>query len=314
MAVMTFAAIDIGSYEVSMKIFEMSKRIGFRELNDVRYSLEIGKGVYSDGKIDSEMLNVLCEVLNDFKRLMQDFGVEEYRVCGTSAFRELVNPLLIIEQIYQRTGMKIEILSSAEQHFLGYKSIAAIEKGFKKMIQKGTAILDVGGGSLQVSLFDKDALVTTQGLKMGSLRIRQRLQELEKTTIHYDKLVEEFIRNDLMSFQRLYLKDKDIRNVILMGDFITDMIFQEEMEDRIITREEFMKRYEDTVGKSVDLLAQEMEIDPEYASLVVPTMVVCRNFIDIFNAESLWAPGVSLLDGIAYDFAEKEKISQNVIH
>ena len=40
MAVMTFAAIDIGSYEVSMKIFEMSKRIGFRELNDVRYSLE----------------------------------------------------------------------------------------------------------------------------------------------------------------------------------------------------------------------------------------------------------------------------------
>ena len=111
MAVMTFAAIDIGSYEVSMKIFEMSKRIGFRELNDVRYSLEIGKGVYSDGKIDSEMLNVLCEVLNDFKRLMQDFGVEEYRACGTSAFRELVNPLLIIEQIYQRTGMKIEILS-----------------------------------------------------------------------------------------------------------------------------------------------------------------------------------------------------------
>ena len=312
MAVMTFAAIDIGSYEVSMKIFEMSKRIGFRELNDVRYSLEIGKGVYSDGKIDSEMLNVLCEVLNDFKRLMQDFGVEEYRACGTSAFRELVNPLLIIEQIYRRTGMKIEILSSAEQHFLGYKSIAAIEKGFKKMIQKGTAILDVGGGSLQVSLFDKDALVTTQGLKMGSLRIRQRLQELEKTTIHYDKLVEEFIRNDLMSFQRLYLKDKDIRNVILMGDFITDMIFQEEMEDRIITREEFMKRYEDTVGKSVDLLAQEMEIDPEYASLVVPTMVVCRNFIDIFNAESLWAPGVSLLDGIAYDFAEKKKFLKSV--
>ena len=36
MAVMTFAAIDIGSYEVSMKIFEMSKRIGFRELNEIQ--------------------------------------------------------------------------------------------------------------------------------------------------------------------------------------------------------------------------------------------------------------------------------------
>lgn len=312
MAVMTFAAIDIGSYEVSMKIFELSKKIGFRELNDVRYSLELGKGVYSNGKLDTQMLDVLCETLNDFKRMMQDFGVVEYRACGTSALRELANPLIIVEQIYRRTGFKVEILSNAEQHFLGYKSIAAIERGFKKMILKGTAILDVGGGSLQVSLFDKDALVTTQSLKMGSLRIRQRLQELEKTTIHYDKLVEEFIRNDLTNFQRLYLKDRDIKNVILMGDFITDMIFQEEMKDKIITRDEFMKRYEDTVDKTEDVLAQEMEIDPEYASLVVPTMVVCRSFIDIFQAEALWAPGVSLLDGIAYDYAEKKKFIRSV--
>ena len=312
MAVMTFAAIDIGSYEVSMKIFELSKKIGFRELNDVRYSLELGKGVYSNGKLDTQMLDVLCETLNDFKRMMQDFGVVEYRACGTSALRELANPLIIVEQIYRRTGFKVEILSNSEQHFLGYKSIAAIERGFKKMIQKGTAILDVGGGSLQVSLFDKDALVTTQSLKMGSLRIRQRLQELEKTTIHYDKLVEEFIRNDLTNFQRLYLKDRDIKNVILMGDFITDMIFQEEMKDKIITRNEFMKRYEDTVDKTEDVLAQEMEIDPEYASLVVPTMVVCRSFIDIFQAEALWAPGVSLLDGIAYDYAEKKKFIRSV--
>ena len=312
MAVMTFAAIDIGSYEVSMKIFELSKKIGFRELDDVRYSLELGKGVYSNGKLDTQMLDVLCETLNDFKRMMQDFGVVEYRACGTSALRELANPLIIVEQIYRRTGFKVEILSNAEQHFLGYKSIAAIERGFKKMIQKGTAILDVGGGSLQVSLFDKDALVTTQSLKMGSLRIRQRLQELEKTTIHYDKLVEEFIRNDLTNFQRLYLKDRDIKNVILMGDFITDMIFQEEMKDKIITRNEFMKRYEDTVDKTEDVLAQEMEIDPEYASLVVPTMVVCRSFIDIFQAEALWAPGVSLLDGIAYDYAEKKKFIRSV--
>ncbi len=312
MAVMTFAAIDIGSYEVSMKIFELSKKIGFRELNDVRYSLELGKGVYSNGKLDTQMLDVLCETLNDFKRMMQDFGVVEYRACGTSALRELANPLIIVEQIYRRTGFKVEILSNAEQHFLGYKSIAAIERGFKKMILKGTAILDVGGGSLQVSLFDKDALVTTQSLKMGSLRIRQRLQELEKTTIHYDKLVEEFIRNDLTNFQRLYLKDRDIKNVILMGDFITDMIFQEEMKDKIITRDEFMKRYEDTVNKTEDVLAQEMEIDPEYASLVVPTMVVCRSFIDIFQAEALWAPGVSLLDGIAYDYAEKKKFIRSV--
>ena len=307
MAVTTFAAIDVGSYEVSMKIFELSRKVGFKELTDIRYRLELGKGAYSRGKLERDMVDALCEILLDFKRVMKEFGAEAYRACATSVFRELKNPIVILEQVFQRTGIQVEILSNAEQHFLGYKSIAAIETGFKKMIQKGTAILDVGGGSLQVSLFDKDALVTTQSLKMGSMRVRERLKELEKTSNHYEQLVEEFIRNDIMSFQRLYLKDRDIKNVILMGDFLTDTIFQEERRDNIVTKAEFMNKYEQVADMPVQQLSEMMEIDPEYASLVVPTMVICKNFIEVFNAEALWVPGLSLLDGIAYDFAEKKK-------
>ena len=66
MAVTTFAAIDIGSYEVSMRIFELSKRIGFRELDDVRFRLEPGKTVYSTGTLSMEMVDSICEVLIDF--------------------------------------------------------------------------------------------------------------------------------------------------------------------------------------------------------------------------------------------------------
>ena len=91
----------------------------------------------------------------------------------------------------------------------------------------------MGGGNLQISLFDKDALVTTQSLKMGSVRIRQRLKELEKTNTNYAQLVEEFIRNDLTGFKRLYLKDREIKNLILMGDFLTETIFREERQDNI---------------------------------------------------------------------------------
>ena len=272
MAVTTFAAIDIGSYEVSMKIFEMSKRTGFREINDVRYQLELGRGTYAAGRLEMETVDELCGILDDFKRMMADFGVESWRACATSSLRELENPVIILEQIFQRTGIRVEILSNAEQHFLGYKSIAAIESGFKKAIQKGTAIL-----------------------------------ELEKTTPHYDRLVEEFIRNDLMCFQRLYLKDKEISNLILMGDFLTDTIFQDRSGENMITKEEFLKKYETIVNMSDYDLAESMELEPEYASLIVPNMVIIRNFIEIFQAEALWIPGVSLLDGIAYDYAEKNK-------
>ena len=273
MAVTTFAAIDISSYEITMKIFEFSKKGGFRTVDDIRYRLNLGVGVYSGGTMEVDKVDTICEVLNDFKRIMAEYGVKDYRACTTSVFREMKNPLIIIEQIFRRTGIHVEVLSNAEQHFLGYKSIAAIENGFKKMIQKGTAILDVGGGNLQISLFDKDALVTTQSLKMGSVRIRQRLKELEKTNTNYAQLVEEFIRNDLTGFKRLYLKDREIKNLILMGDFLTETIFREERQDNIITRAEFEKRYENTVYKTETSLSEEMDIDPEYAALIVPTMV-----------------------------------------
>ncbi len=72
MAVTTFAAIDIGSYEVSMKIFEMSKRIGFREMNDVsvigwNWAGNLCGRTARDGK--SWMNSV---ILNDFKRMMAE--------------------------------------------------------------------------------------------------------------------------------------------------------------------------------------------------------------------------------------------------
>lgn len=98
--------------------------------------------------------------------------------------------------------------------------------------------------------------------------------------------------------------------MILMGDFLADTIFQEHIGEHILTMEEFGKHYEETVYKTEQALADEMGIDLEYASLIVPTMVICKNFIDIFQAEAVWVPGVSLLDGIAYDYGEKKKFSR----
>ena len=233
--------------------------------------------------------------------------MKEYRACTTSVFREMKNPLIIIEQIFRRTGIHVAGFKQCPSSiFWVINLLRPLRMVLKSMIQKGTAILDVGGGNLQISLFDKDALVTTQSLKMGSVRIRQRLKELEKTNTNYAQLVEEFIRNDLTGFKRLYLKDREIKNLILMGDFLTETIFREERQDNIITRAEFEKRYENTVYKTETSLSEEMDIDPEYAALIVPTMVICKDFMDLFNAEALWMPGVSLLDGIAYDFGEKK--------
>ena len=87
MSITTFAAIDVGSYEVGMKIFELSKKYSLKEIDTVRYRLELGKDVYESGRFSTRMLNELCMVMKNFKDIMDGYRVDDYTAYGTSAIR-----------------------------------------------------------------------------------------------------------------------------------------------------------------------------------------------------------------------------------
>ena len=156
----TFAAIDVGSYEQSLKIYTISKTAGIREVDCVRNRLDLGTDTYATGKVSREKMDDLCRVLREFVSIMEGYRVDDYKAYGTSAIREIKNTSIALDQIAQRTGVKVEVLSNSEQRFLDYKSIAARGEGFEKIIEKGTVVLDIGGGSIQLSLFDKDSIST----------------------------------------------------------------------------------------------------------------------------------------------------------
>lgn len=308
MAVLTFAAIDIGSYNVGMEIFEITRKGGLKSLDYVDYRMELGRDTYAEGKISNTLVKELCGVLNDFKRIMLEYRVTDFRVCATSALREAENAEIVLGKIYQNTGMRVHVLSNSEQRFLGYKSIACMEADFPKIITKGTAVLEIGGGSIQISLFDKDMLITTQNIKLGNLRIRERLINLENEVLHYETLVEEFIRNEIISFKKIHLKDRKIENVILVGDYIPDILVKSIDKQRVIKKSQFMELYKKIISRSPIELAMLLNIPLENASLLLPTAIIYRCFMDEFGADTIWAPGTQLTDGIAYDYAEQMKL------
>ena len=256
------------------------------------------------------MLEELCEVLEDFTRIMKGYQVDDYRACATSAIRETRNCLLILDKIRVRTGLEVEVLSNSEHRFLGYKSIASNEESFQKIIQKGTAIVDVGGGSIQISLFDKDALVSTQNLRLGTMRIRERLAEIESQTTHFGDIIEEMINNELKSYKRLYLKEHEIKHMILVGDYINQLVDQGGRAKSVsFTREEYLNLYEKILADGSREKARERLGDMgENLSLVLPALIIYRKLIEETGAEVIWVPGLNISDGLAYDYAERKKI------
>ena len=160
MSVKTFAAIDVGSYELTLKIFEFPGNNSMREIDCVSRRLDLGSDTYATGKISNEKMDELCRTLKDFSDIMKSYRVVGYKAYGTSAIRETKNTTIVQDQIAQRTGIKVETLGNSEQRFLDYKSVASKGESFRKIIEEKTAILDIGGGSIQLSLFDKDTLVS----------------------------------------------------------------------------------------------------------------------------------------------------------
>lgn len=311
MAMRTFAAIDVGSYNVCLNIYEISPKVGIRQIDEIRSRLEIGRDAYGTGKISYESAEELCRVLKDFAAVMREYQVDAYRACATSTLQEAKNVWIVLEQVYQKTGIQVEILSNSEQRFYGYKSVAAKEAAFSKIIQKGTAIIEIGGGNVQISLFDKDALVTTQNFKMGSLRIRESLISVEKETIYYERIVEEMIHNDILSFKKLHLKERKIDNVIILGDVFMETILKNNSgigDSRTVSRETFMEAYNGIVHKSPEQAAVELGISLEFSRILMPTLIICRVFMDEMGAQTLWLPGTQLNDGISYDYALKQKL------
>lgn len=310
MACRIFASIDVGGDAVKMKIFEMSAGKGIRIVNQVHHRIELGRDTYTMGKLGPETVDELCRVLLDYQRVMKEYGVDAYRACAFSAIRETKNTMILLDRIFIRTGIRLEVLSNSEARFLGYKSIASRSELFPELIEKGTAVVDVSGGSIQISLFDKDNLVTTQNIRLGVLRLRERLTEVEQRSVRYSGVLGELLNNELRTYKKLYLKDRKICYMVLVGAYIEPInrYIHHGSDVKQISREEFITFYDSFITKGAYEMAEELGIPLENSSLLLPSLVVYKRLLEETGAENVVIVGTDVGDGMAYEYAEAQKI------
>ena len=307
MAEKIFAAIDVGSFEISMKIYEISSKNKMNEIDHVRHRLALGYDSYNNKKISVEKIDELCRVLREYKKIMNTYKVDAYRAYGTSAFRETENTLIIQDYIKNRTGIWVDVLSNSEQRFLDYKSIASKGNDFKKIIDKSTAIIDIGGGNIQVSLFDKDTLVSTQDVKLGVLRLKDRIDKMGITKLKIFDILDEMIASQMNVYKKLYLRDSKLDNLIIVDEYVCRVLNNDIFSNAvngIVSAEDFNCFYEMLREKSYESISDELEIPEENVELLIVSASIIYYIMNMCQAKNIWAPGVTICDGIAYEYAK----------
>lgn len=311
MKVTTFAAIDVGSNEVSMKIFEITKKNNIRQLSHVRHVMELGSDTYVNGYISNKLINELCDILKGFSRVMKDFGVVDYRAYSTSSIREANNRHFLLDRIKVRAGIEVHILSNSEQRFLLYQALAIKEPLFNDLIEQGVLIVDVGSGSSQATCFSHGELEVSQNLRLGSIRINEFLGDLERSTESYTDLLTEYIEGDIYTSFKNYFNKYEIKSILATGEGLCNFqkyISLHKPDSDIMSAEEIQEIYNSIFTCSVTELAHMVNVSEEQARLILPTAMIYQQIMTINHAECIRFNSTDLCDGIAAEYAAANNI------
>ena len=305
-----FAAIDVGSYQLEMKVYEISRGSGITEIDSVRYQLDLGTDSYARGKLSVSKVEELCHILNRFSDIMKGYKVDAYRAYGTSALREVDNHLVLLDQIRQRTGIEITLISNSEQRLLDHKAVAMKQPEFNRILENGTVIAAVGGGSIQLSLFENGSMTASQNMKLGILRLQDRISHLDASPAEYENLIDEMVASQLSVFRKLYSRDREYENLIVVDDYISPLMDHnaEEMGDRCISSgaaEQILERMRE---RTLFEISREMGIAEENVSLTFISAVLLNRICKKLGVQRIYVPGAVLCDGIAYEYAEAHRL------
>lgn len=311
MSIKTFASIYIGSFEVTMKIFEISSKKKLKEIDYIRSRLDLGKEVYKNknNNIGYECVDELCDLLIEFRSIMNSYKVDSFEVYASSFFSTISNEVFVLDQIYIRTGFQIKVINNTTHRFISYKSLVS-DEAFGKLAKKTAAVVDIGGTSVQITLFENGNLQTTQQMELGTVKLRELIYAPGNTESSYREDMEEYIDKKIKAYTHLYLKKK-VDYVVFMNDNGMELlkrIGNESPDDNLIKAEKFQKYLEKLQKKSLSDMSRELDLLNDSDLLLIPTIALFKAFISNLNPSQVWIAGIDINDGIAYDYAQKNKL------
>jgi exopolyphosphatase/guanosine-5'-triphosphate,3'-diphosphate pyrophosphatase len=162
----TFAAIDIGSNSVRLKIARLQAG-KLHEIHEDREVTRLGEGVFSSGLLSPESMSETVRVLRRFHRAMQECGTDSVKVVATAALRDARNSRAFLEWVRSTTGWTIEVISGLEEARLIHLGIISASR-----LGAGSVLmLDLGGGSCELTLSREGKLRETVSLPLGAVRL-----------------------------------------------------------------------------------------------------------------------------------------------
>jgi exopolyphosphatase/guanosine-5'-triphosphate,3'-diphosphate pyrophosphatase len=165
------SCIDIGTNTALLLIADLNPENGTILPVDHRQTIiRLGKNVDAGKNIDHAALDRLISCLKEYRQLSHEQGCRTIIAAGTSALRDAANRAEIISEVARQTGISLKCISGEEEAKLTFFGAVA---GMKEVPELFT-VIDIGGGSTEISMGSLSGVQESVSLNIGSVRLTER--------------------------------------------------------------------------------------------------------------------------------------------
>jgi len=164
------AAIDLGTNSVRLIVAEVEGPDSYQVLDDERVQTRLGFRLTETSRLDPERAERTLDALERMRAIAGGFEVEELRAVGTAALREAENGLAFVAAAKARFGLEIEIISPEEEAELAMRSV----RNHFPLGEGAAAIVDIGGGSMEVVFTTAGTIVEVHSMPLGAVRLTEQ--------------------------------------------------------------------------------------------------------------------------------------------
>jgi exopolyphosphatase/guanosine-5'-triphosphate,3'-diphosphate pyrophosphatase len=302
---MRVAAIDLGSNSFHMLIAEILGPSSFETVLQDKMMIQLGRTALVTGRLDPQAMEKGLRCLDEFRRMALARRVERTVAVATSAIREAENGAEFLRRAREESGLAVRVISGREEARMIH---LAVSRHVDLQSEKALMV-DIGGGSVELTVGDSSKIYYSTSLKLGFLRLHGRFVTSNPINKKESRVLNGFLRDSLQHTLAAIRRHNPGRVIGTSGSITSLLRLAEQRRGgssgapNVVTREEIQKVLADLSAVHSVERARRFDLDP-LRSEYLPTALLCLGeILDGAGAGEITVCPVALREGVVYDLA-----------
>ena len=298
-----FAAIHVGSEMLSLQIVEYTSLTNYKVIEEATKRVRLGEETFKNKKIPFPVVTEICEILKGFKRLMDGYGVKNYTVQATTAVREAENQAYFLDQVYIKTGLKINVVDMPQEIYTKFTSILHTLHEAKDIdSSEGILFVDISSGGLGITYMRDGVLKYQQNLHVGVIRIKEDFKRNQRSSSHFGDSLTEFIASTIGPVKSALARE-EVKYLVLSGtetELVLHMLGKHAQKDELVfmTVTQFKEFYDRIRTLNLTQIRKLYKIEEASVEFVWPTIILYQQLLNLVTATEIVITPDRFIDGM----------------